>query len=148
MPVLWGRYEGGIEGSDVLMIKNQEYQTLFMDFSSMFPDNDHPSDIDMFYLCNDGTMIFGEIKSKYGTFGEGQKRLLSKAIDMHKGDGVGLYITHDKLVQQGDRVVDVSKCHVKEIYVKGEGEWRKPKKDVTVGEVLNYYKRRSKRVEG
>lgn len=110
----------------------------------MFEGNDHPSDIDMFYLCNDRTLILGEIKSQYGCFGEGQRRLIRRILEMHKGDGVGLYITHDKLVQNGDKVVDVSVCPVEEIYIKSEGEWRKPKKPVSVKEILCYYKERAR----
>ena len=126
------------------MIKNWKYHELYMDFSSMFDGNDHPSDIDMFYLCKDNTLILGEIKSKFGTFNEGQRVLLTKVLRMHKGDSVGLFITHDKLVQNGDKVVDVSQCWVREIYIKKEGRWRKPKKAVTVKQILNYYKKRAR----
>ena len=129
------------------MIKNWQYHELYMDFSSMFDGNDHPSDIDMFYLCNDGTLILGEIKSVLGKFNDGQRNLLAKLIQMHGGedcDGVGLFITHDKLVQNGDKVVDVSRCWVSEIYIKKEGVWRKPKKPVTVSMILNYYRERAK----
>lgn len=125
------------------MIDNWEYHNLYMDFSSMFEGNDHPSDIDMFYLFADNTLLLAEIKSCHGHFAAGQKRLLKKIIDAHNGDGVCLYITHDKLVQNGDKVVDVSVCPVKEIYVKGEAGWRPPKQAVTVTDVLNYYKQRA-----
>ena len=109
----------------------------------MFEGNDHPSDIDMFYMCKDGTMIVGEIKNERGQFTEGQRKLLTKCLNMHKGDAVGLYITHDKLVQNGDETVDVSACPVREIYLKKEREWRLPRRVVTVKEVLNYYKERA-----
>lgn len=125
------------------MIKNWQYHNLHMDFSSMFEGNDHPSDIDMFYMCKDGTMIVGEIKNERGQFTEGQRKLLTKCLNMHKGDAIGLYITHDKLVQNGDEVVDVSSCPVREIYTKKERKWRLPKRVVTVKEVLNYYKERA-----
>lgn len=109
----------------------------------MFEGNDHPSDIDMFYVCRDNTLIIGEIKSVYGSFAYGQRRMIGNLLKSHKGDGVGLYITHDKLVQNGDKVVDVSKCQVAEIYIKAEGRWRKPKKPVDVKTLLNYYKKRA-----
>lgn len=125
------------------MIKNWKYHDLHMDFSSMFEGNDHPSDIDMFYLCKDGTMIVGEIKNERGHFTEGQRRLLTKCLNMHKGGGVGLYITHDKLTQNGDEVVDVSTCPVREIYLSTEKKWRLPRRVVTVKEVLTYYKERA-----
>lgn len=126
------------------MIQNWNYHNLHMDFSSMFEGGDHPSDIDMFYLCEDGTLIIGEIKSNRGHFSQTQKILIKKILDMHDGDGIGLYITHDKLVQNGDESVDVSVCPIEEIYIKGEKWWRKPKIPLCTKDVLDYYKARSK----
>ena len=108
----------------------------------MYEGNDHPSDIDMFYLCKDNTLIIGEIKNERGQFGEGQRKMITKLLNLHKGDAVGLFITHDKFYQKGDRDVDVSRCQVKEIYIKGENEWRFPKYPITVKEVLKYFKER------
>ena len=110
----------------------------------MYEGGDHPSDIDMFYICEDGTLIIGEIKNIKGTFTDGQRNLLTKVLNMHKGDAVGLYITHDKFVQNGDKSVDVSSCKVQEIYIKSEREWRQPKSIVTVKTIINYYKERAK----
>lgn len=109
----------------------------------MYEGNDHPSDIDMFYICRDNTLIIGEIKSTRGTFTDGQRKLLTRLLNAHKGDAVGLYIVHDKLVQQGDQTVDVSACNVREIYTKRERKWRQPKRMVTVKDVINYYKERA-----
>lgn len=108
----------------------------------MYEGNDHPSDIDMFYLCKDDTLIIGEIKSTRGHFGDGQRNLITRILNAHKGDAVGLYITHDNLVQRGDKTVDVSRCPVREIYIKSEKQWRFPTRPVTVREVLDYYRRR------
>ena len=113
-----------------------------MDFSSMFETNDHPSDIDMVYLCDDDTLIIGEIKNERGHFSDGQRKLITKFLDNHKGDAVGLFIVHDKYVQRGDKTVDVPDCYVKEIYIKKEHQWRFPKRPVKVKEVLKYYKER------
>lgn len=125
------------------MINNWDFHNLNMDFSSMFDGNDHPSDIDMFYMCGDNTLIIGEIKNERGRFTDGQRRLLTRLLNSHKGDAVGLYITHNNLVQKGATMVDVSRCPVREIYVKGEGQWRFPKHEITVREVIDYYKRRN-----
>ena len=108
----------------------------------MYEGNDHPSDIDMFYLCKDDTLIIGEIKNARGHFGDGQRRMMTKLIELHKGDAVGLYVKHDGYVQKGDRVIDGLRCNVYQIYVKGENEWRFPKHPVTVREVIEYYRRR------
>lgn len=126
------------------MIKNWNYHALHMDFSSMYIGNDHPSDIDMMYLCDDGTLILGEIKHRSGEFKIGQRKLMQKIIDMHEGDGFGLYITHNKKVQNGDKVVDVSRCMVEEIYCKWEGKWRNTKQYTTVGEVFEYLRERGR----
>lgn len=125
------------------MIENWDFHNLNMDFSSMFEGNDHPSDIDMFYLCRDNTLIIGEIKNAKGKFRDGQRRMMTRLLNSHKGDAIGLYITHNGFVQKGVTDVDVSRCPVREIYVKGEGEWRLPKHSITVKEVLDYYKRRN-----
>lgn len=127
------------------MIKNWNYHALHMDFSSMYIGNDHPSDIDMMYICNDGTLIIGEIKHRSGEFKIGQRRLITKLLNTHKGEGVGLYITHNKRVQDGDKVVDVSKCMVEEIYLTWEDEWRRPKRYTTVEEILQYYRERGRK---
>lgn len=125
------------------MIRNWDFHDLHMDFSSMYDGGDHPSDIDMFYICKDNTLIIGEIKNIKGTFTDSQKRLLAKVINSHKGDAIGLYITHDRFVQNGDKSVDVSSCKVQEIYIKNEHKWRQPQKIVTVKEIINYYKERA-----
>lgn len=126
------------------MINNWDYHDLKMDFSSYTDGNDHPSDIDMFYICKDDTLIIGEIKNERGHFGEGQRRMMTRLIEGHDGDAIGLFITHDKYYQRGDRVVDVMRCPVKELYVKEEHRWRFPKHDTMVREVLEYYKRRKR----
>ena len=124
------------------MINNWDYHNLNMDFSSYTDGNDHPSDVDMLYICRDDTMIIGEIKNERGQFKDGQRRLITRLIESHKGDAIGLFITHDKLYQKGDRTVDVMRCPVREIYVKNEHRWRLPKHQTTVKEVIDYYKRR------
>ena len=125
------------------MINNWDYHALHMDFSSMYEGKDHPSDIDMFYLCSDNTLIIGEIKNVMGTFNKGQRYLMERLIRQHNGDGVALYIIHNKRVQDGDKVVDVSRCQIQEMYLKKEGAWRFPKHATTVKEVIDYYRRRS-----
>ena len=60
------------------MIKNWNYKNLKLDYSSMYSGNNHPSDIDMFYLTNNETLILGEIKNEsYNTDNwEKQKKIL------------------------------------------------------------------------
>ena len=45
-----------------MAIKNWDYQTLHMDYSSMYKGNKHPSDIDMLYIGKDKVLILGEKK--------------------------------------------------------------------------------------
>ena len=111
----------------------------------MYPGNDHPSDIDMFYLCKDDTLIIGEFKNELDRYGgEGQKRIIARLLNLHKGDAVGLFITHHAYRQLGDDVVDGTKCFVEQIYIKGENKWRYPKQPITVGEVLEFFRRRKR----
>lgn len=121
------------------MIENWDYRNLNMDFSSMYKGSNHPSDIDMFYLGRDNTLIIGEIKNEHGTLKDGQRRLLAELVQGWKYDAVAVYITHDKLYQNGDRKVDVPSCKVRELYLKSEKIWRQPKKLITVQDVLDWY---------
>ena len=104
-----------------------------MDFSNISTKYGRPSDIDMWYIA-DNFLIIGEIKNEKGTFTDGQRNLLKKLIDNHKGGGTVLFITHDKDVHRGDRFVDVSRCQVAEYY--WHGKWYVPKKPTTVNEAF------------
>lgn len=121
------------------MIRNWDYQTLHMDYSSMFEGNKHPSDIDLLYLGKDGILILGEIKNERGHFKNGQRRLLENIINHWDGDGLILYITHNCYWQNGDRNVNVAECKVREVFFKAEQMWRPPDRPVTVKQVLEHY---------
>lgn len=108
------------------MINNWKHHELYMDFSNINVYPGRPSDIDMFYIGKHNFLIIGEIKNgELCELKEGQRNLLERLINNWKYDGVILYITHDKMVENGDRKVDVSKCKVEEYYYKGK--WRIPK---------------------
>lgn len=93
------------------------------------------SDIDLIHITKKNRLIIGEIKNAKGTFNIGQKRLLSKIIDAHKGGGAVLYITHNRDVHQGDKTVNIADCLVEEYY--WGGEWIIPCKFITVGDAMN-----------
>lgn len=115
------------------MIRDWQEHGLNMDFSNISTKYGRPSDIDMWYIA-DNFLIIGEIKNEKGTFTDGQRNLLKKLIDNHKGGGTVLFITHDKDVHRGDRFVDVSRCQVAEYY--WHGKWYVPKKPTTVNEAF------------
>ena len=121
------------------MIKNWNYKNLHLDYSSMYEGSNHPSDIDLFYIANDDTLILGEIKNeRYNKDAwEKQKKVLERVIDNYNKTGVYLFIVHNKYVQYGDTKVDVPNCPVKEYYYKGK--WRTPKRELLVKEVLEKY---------
>ena len=122
------------------MIKNWNFHNLYMDYSSMFDTDNHPSDIDMFYIGKDNILIVGEIKNEKGILREGQRRLLEKIVNNWKKDAICLFITHDKYVQNGDKKVDVPNCYVREYYWKKAGKWVMPKQPTKVIDVLERYK--------
>ena len=124
------------------MIKNWDFHDLHMDFSSMYSGSDHPSDIDMVYIGKQNTLIIGEIKHESGSLKNGQRRLLEKFVNNWKWSAFAIYITHDKLYQNGDREVNVADCFVREIYTKSERKWRHPKRMVTVKEIIKHYSER------
>lgn len=122
------------------MIKNWDFHSLHMDFSSMYKGNDHPSDIDMVYLGRNKFLIIAEIKHERGTFTVGQRHLLETLIDGWKFGGMVIYVNHDRMVQHGDTDVDVSECFVKEYYIKGTGRWEKPVRPVQVKQVIEKFR--------
>lgn len=107
-----------------------------MDFQNIKTPLGRPSDVDMWYIDpKSNFLIIGEIKNAKGTFTDGQKALLRKLVDSHKGGGTVLYITHHKDVHQGDTFVDVSLCKVEEYY--WNGKWIKPRNYTTVQDAFN-----------
>ncbi len=126
-----------------MAIVNWAYHGLHLDYSSMY-EGAHPSDIDMFYLYDDDTLLIGEIKNCTGKYKRGQRMLHQRLIDGREGDGLILYITHDKFYQNGDRRVDVPECYVRQIYYKNSHRWVNPLRPTKVREVLEYYARRAK----
>lgn len=121
-------------------VKNWEFRNLYMDFSSMYEGNDHPSDIDMVYIGRDQFLIIGEIKNERGFLSYGQRKLLESFINGWRTDGMALYITHNKYVQHGDNTVDVSECFVQEIYYRELGKWVKPRNPTKVADIIEYYR--------
>lgn len=105
-----------------------------MDFANIKTPVGRPSDIDMWYIDKSGFLIIGEIKNAKGTFTDGQRYLLARLVDSHKGGGTILYITHNKDVHQGDTFVDVSQCQVSEYY--WHGKWIVPRRYTTVNEAI------------
>ena len=76
-----------------------------MDFSSMYSGSDHPSDIDLFYIGRDRTLLIGELKNERGYLQDGQRKLLENLANGWKYDAVVLYIRHNKYRQRGDEFV-------------------------------------------
>lgn len=104
-----------------------------MDFSSGMGNN-HPCDVDMFYIARDllGNQVFilGEIKNEHGTFGKGQRNILQNLADNLKSRAIVLYITHNKRVENGDTRVDVMNSPIMEIYE--NGKWLPPSQTISV----------------
>lgn len=119
------------------MIRNWNYHNLYMDYSSYVDTNNHPSDIDMFYIGKDQTLIVGEIKNELGKLIGGQRKLYEQLVDGWKYDAMALFIVHNKYVQRGDTKVDVPNCLVREYYYKGK--WHQPQKELKVMDVLKKY---------
>lgn len=120
------------------MIKNWNFHNLYMDYSSYTTGKNHPSDIDMFYIGKNKTLIVGEIKNELGKLTGGQRILYETLIDNWKYDGMALFIIHNKYVQNGDKKVDVPECEIREYYYKNH--WHKPKNKLLVKDVLEKYK--------
>lgn len=131
---------------ELSVIKNWEYKTLQMDFSSMFDEHNHPSDLDMIFIGKDErgreVLIIGEMKqANYGTLKDGQRHLLEHIANNYKHPCIVLYITHQESIQKGDRKVDVSRCKVEEYYYSPLKTWAYPYYHTTVMDVIDKYRR-------
>lgn len=129
------------------MINNWDYQRLKLDYSSYTKDNDHPSDIDIFYITEDDTLLLGEIKNESYSRNKWnkQKKILQRVIDNYNKEAFYFFIIHNKYVQNGAEKVDVPNCKIKEYYYKGK--WRTPKKEIKVIDILNKYIKKEKSME-
>lgn len=119
---------------------------LEMDFSSMYDDNNHPSDIDLFFMGKtekgEDILIIGERKwRRKGLIFNGQKRLLEAFANRYKDPCIILHITHTECRQNGDTYIDVGGCKVEEYYYSPIGEWVIPKYYTTVKNVIDKYRR-------
>lgn len=116
------------------MINNWNFKNLRIVYSYK-NDKKKPSDIDFFYITEEGMIIFGEIKNESykQEYWKNQKKLFEQLTDNCK-NAIFLFITHDKYVQKGDRIVYIPDCYVKEYYYKGK--WHTPQKPTKVKEVL------------
>lgn len=130
-----------------MAIKNWKEKEVYMDFSSMYDGNDHPSDIDLFYIGKDregrDVLIVGEMKYGNTLIKEGQRRLLEAFVDKYNGTAIILYITHHANVYEGETRVDVSRCIVEEYYYRPDGrtgKWVTPRERLTVREVIDTYR--------
>ena len=103
----------------------------------MYPDGNHPSDIDMFFLNDVNFLLVAEIKNELGKLGEYQKKRLERLIDGWSYNGCCLYITHDKYYQKGDKMVNVPECWDNLIYYKNSHKWVKPKKPIKVKQIID-----------
>lgn len=124
------------------MIKDWNAYNLRMDFSNVEVPTGRPSDLDFFWVFPEwldedmgGYIILGEIKNESGHFTDEQRHLYEGIIDNNKRGGTALYITHNKMWQDGDKTVDVSSCQVREYYFRGK--WRQPKSYTTVNEMIH-----------
>ena len=59
------------------MIRNWNFHNLYMDYSSYVDTNNHPSDIDMFYIGKNQTLIVGEIKMNQANYQEAKENYMS-----------------------------------------------------------------------
>ena len=119
------------------MIRNWEEHNLRLDFSGMRFGKAQPSDVDMFFIGKHNTLVVGEIKNERGELKYGQRRLLEKLVDFWRFDAIALFIQHDKYVQYGDEVVDVSSCPVVEYYY--HKQWHTPRTYLTAYDVVKKY---------
>ena len=129
------------------MIKNWKQREQLMDFSSMYDDSNHPSDIDMFYIGSDqkgrDVLIIGEIKFGDAIMKGGQRKLLEHFVNNYNSTAMILYITHHADIEKGENHVSVGECEVEQYYYRPNGKigrWVTPRRRTTVKEVIDTYR--------
>lgn len=105
-----------------------------MDFSKFDLKVGRPSDIDLFYIGENKTLIIGEIKNEIGSLSNGQRHLMENLVDNWKYKGACLFIQHSEYVENDSKSVDVSKCLVTEYYI--NHQWKKPKKPLLAQDAI------------
>lgn len=131
-------------------IRNWDFHALRFDFSRLARTDgkDKPSDIDMFYVGKDNTLVIGEFKNESRPYiSNGQKWLMERFVNGWKDDAIALLIIHDKYVQRGDTTVNVARLYVKEYFWKKVGKWIPPQRKTTVKEVINKYRGGNKMIK-
>lgn len=130
-----------------MAIRNWKEKQVQMDFSSMYDGNNHPSDIDLFYLGKDKdgseVLIIGEMKFGDAIIKDGQRNLLEAFVESYNGTSIILYITHHADIYKGERVIDMGRCRVEQYYYRKPGKrgrWVIPKEPLTVKEVIDRYR--------
>ena len=130
-----------------MAIRNWEEKNFVMDFSSMYGDNNHPSDIDLFYIGKDkegrDVLIVGEIKYGNTLIKKGQRHLPEAFVEKYNGTAIILYITHHANIHEGETRVDVSRCRVEQYYYRPNGKkgrWVYPREPLTVKDVIDSYR--------
>jgi hypothetical protein len=116
------------------MILNEDHLTQFNDFSGLRYGSIYPTDIDGLIEIQDKLFIFIELKYQEAKVPVGQKLALeriTRAIDSIPGKRAFCFIaTHND-----KKRIDVSQATVK--YFMQKGEWKTPKRLVTVREAID-----------
>lgn len=118
------------------MIKNWDFAKLKLDYSSMYPRSNHPSDIDMIYVGKHNFLVLAEIKNEQKELGWIQRKILQSIVDSWQADGIAVFAQHNKYVQNEDTEVDVPALFIKEMYPKKEGAWRTPRTPTKIEDIL------------
>lgn len=121
------------------MIRNWKQHDLYMDFSMLDVGRGQPSDIDMFYIGKNRTLVIGEIKNERGIFKDYQRNMLKNLVESYKKDAIIIYIIHNKRIEDGDEKVNVADCRVEEYYYNKDHRWKVPKYQISVREIIDYF---------
>lgn len=121
-------------------IKSWKQWGLYPDFKNI---GQPCSDID-FITIGKNYMLLAEIKNEHGTMYEGQKWVYEQFAKNHKTPVYILFVTHDKMIENGDKTFDMCETDVVEQYNNMDNEWVPPSRPVKFKEYLAWLNEFSK----
>ena len=107
-------------------------------FEGVSSDGLGMTDIDGLIEYKDRALIFYEIKGSGKAVPMGQRLALQRLVkDADRAGKLAIAVVAEHGVEDAEKPVFVKDCKVREIYYGKEKAWRKPRKQLTAGEITD-----------
>jgi len=120
------------------LIRNPRRAQQINDFSGLRYGNITPTDIDGLIEYQNEAYIFFEIKYMDTPILYGQKLALERLVcDIAKKKKIAIAIIAEHNIHNTDVSVPVAECRIREYYTIHDKEWKQPKKDTTLKQMVD-----------